>query len=103
MSQDIGDVIILDYGSYQIKIGFAGDELPKSIFPSVVGRPRHKSADLRDFYVGDEAQKTRDILTMSYPIDRGIVTNWDDMEKVRKRVAYLAIHYFYTDLVSHFL
>jgi len=83
VSQDLGDVIVLDNGSYQIKIGFAGDDFPKSIFPSVVGRPRHNSAaDLRDFYVGDEAQKRRDILSMSYPIDRGIVTNWDDMEQV---------------------
>jgi len=84
VSQDLGDVIVLDNGSYQIKIGFAGDELPKSIFPSVVGRPRHKSADLMDFYVGDEAQKRRDILSINYPIDRGIVTNWDDMEQVCK-------------------
>jgi actin len=32
--------IIIDNGSGMIKAGFAGDEAPRAVFPSIVGRPR---------------------------------------------------------------
>ena len=34
--------IVLDNGSNKIKAGFAGDDAPRSVFPTVVGRPRYK-------------------------------------------------------------
>ncbi|XP_078242978.1 uncharacterized protein LOC110086817 isoform X1 [Pogona vitticeps] len=36
----------------------------------------------REFYVGKEAQVMRGVLSFKYPVEHGIVTSWDDMEKI---------------------
>ena len=81
-------VLVVDNGSRVFKAGFAGEDAPRAVFPSIVGHPRRRvtagvERNCEDFYVGDEAQGRRDSLALKYPIENGTITNWDDMEKVR--------------------
>jgi len=78
--------LVVDNGSGMCKAGFAGDDAPRCVFPSICGRPKTESAMMgtakKDCYIGDDAQSKRGILKIKYPIEHGIVTNWDDMEKI---------------------
>merc|ERR1719486_435713 len=42
----------------------------------------------KDVMVGDEAMSKRGILKLQYPIAHGIITNWDDMEKIWHHTFY---------------
>ncbi|UMM40478.1 hypothetical protein L5515_017095 [Caenorhabditis briggsae] len=90
-TEDVTSVVI-DAGSGMIKAGFSGEVVPRAIFPSIVGTPKYKGVMIglaeKDTYIGDEAQSKRGILSMKYPIEQGIVTNWDDMEKLLHYTIY---------------
>jgi len=88
MSIASNKVVVCDNGTGFVKCGFAGANFPASIFPSMVGRPILRSEEkidnvqIKDIMVGDEAQKLRMMLQITYPLDNGIIRNWDDMQYV---------------------
>ena len=82
--------VIIDNGSGIIKAGLAGQDQPKCIFPSIVGRPKHArvmaGAVEGDTFIGNRAQDLRGILSISYPMEHGIVQNWQDMERIWQHI-----------------
>jgi len=80
------NAVVIDNGSGNIKAGVAGDDAPRSVFPSVVAYPKYEETMVgmghKESLVGDEAQGMRGVMKLNYPIDHGIVNNWDDMEKI---------------------
>ena len=87
MAEDEGKAnIIIDNGSGYCKAGFSGEEGPRAVFPAIVGRPKNPGimvgAEKKDYFVGLQAEEKRGILHLSYPIEHGIVTDWNDMEKI---------------------
>ena len=85
--------IVIDNGSGTIRAGYAGEDLPKCYFPSFVGRPKHPrvlAGGLEgDTFIGNRAQELRGLLKIRYPLEHGVVTDWDDMERIWQ--------YVYTD------
>ena len=55
---DLNGILVVDIGSGIIKAGFSGEDAPRSIFPSIVGRPKENNKSLfgvhnNYFYIGD--------------------------------------------------
>ncbi|XP_042496524.1 actin, clone 302-like [Macadamia integrifolia] len=85
--------IILDSGSGTIKAGFAGEEAPRTVFPTFVGGlkydgPLFEIDQRKKNYIGDDAKINRGICTLRYPIENGIITNWDDIESLWHHTFY---------------
>ncbi|XP_064602984.1 alpha-centractin [Liolophura sinensis] len=78
--------VVIDNGSGVIKAGFAGDQVPKHHFPNFIGRPKHvrvmAGALEGDIFLGPKAEEHRGLLTIRYPMEHGIVRDWNDMERI---------------------
>ncbi|XP_070580853.1 actin-1-like isoform X2 [Ptychodera flava] len=71
--------VLIDNGSTTCMVGFAGEEKPEAVFPSVVGQ---QPSEDQGILVGDEALSKRATLTLTCPVEGGIITDWDGIEKI---------------------
>ena len=84
--------LVIDNGSGVVKAGFSGEDAPRSVFPSIVGKPKYDNIMIgmgqKESYIGDEALARRGVLALRHPISHGIVSNWEDMEKIWHHTFY---------------
>ncbi|KAM3956892.1 actin [Aphomia sociella] len=93
MSQD-GIGVVLDAGSQCMKAGFAEEPFPRCVVPTTVGRFRR--AGLIDgiplIYCGREAVRKRGLSHLTWPVKKGLIQDWDEMEKLWHHVFYKELH-----------
>lgn len=82
---DRSKVVVCDNGTGFVKCGFAGDNFPRATFPAMVGRPMLRAEEkidnieIKDIMCGTECAALRTALEVTYPVNNGIVQNWEDM------------------------
>jgi actin-related protein len=83
--------VVIDNGSGSIKVGLSGEDSPRGIFNTTFGVPRNPewltsqngcAKPERHFFVGKECNGRREHLDIVNPIQRGLITDWDAMEKI---------------------
>ena len=77
--------VVIDFGTCYTKAGLSEEEGPRTVFPSVVGYPKFTVGigEKKDF-IGQDAEAKRGVLKLNYPIEHGVVNNWDDAEKIMR-------------------
>ena len=83
---------VIDNGSGYMKAGFSGEESPRVLFPTIVGKTKVKGIyvgdEKKESIIGSEAEKKFGILDISYPIQGGKIVNWNEMERIWTNTFY---------------
>eukprot|EP00826_Nyctotherus_ovalis_P061132 TRINITY_DN8668_c0_g2_i2.p1 TRINITY_DN8668_c0_g2~~TRINITY_DN8668_c0_g2_i2.p1 ORF type:complete len:381 (-),score=144.04 TRINITY_DN8668_c0_g2_i2:80-1222(-) len=78
--------VVIDNGSGLTKVGKAGEDVPRSIFPTIIGKPKTPGlmvgVDQKDVYIGNEVKEKKSILKVDVPIVKGVIREWEDMKKI---------------------
>ena len=75
--------IIIDNGTSTCKFGLSNEEIPRDEIQTCVGYNKYIGSygDKKEFFCGNELNG-KYYLNINYPIEKGIINNWDDMEKI---------------------
>jgi len=94
--------VVIDVGSGFTKMGYAGNIEPQYVIPTCVANSAKKAGGVyisqsqgtgtaeTDFYIGDEAYQRKDspLYLLSYPVSKGRIEHWDDMERFLQQAIY---------------
>ena len=90
---DQEEYLVIDNGTGFIKAGFSGQDLPRIVLPTVVGSkkrevdenmlsPSGEDAEQYDYSFGNEAINNKASQVNVTPIERGIINDWESMERL---------------------
>ena len=86
MSDLYPKTLVIDNCSDQLKIGFAIEESPNLIFPSIVGKPKYKSNSNIQRYFGNDIEIQAGILIQKYPIHNGIIVDFEEFQDLYSHI-----------------
>mmetsp|Transcript_15313 Transcript_15313/g.21850 ORF Transcript_15313/g.21850 Transcript_15313/m.21850 type:complete len:392 (-) Transcript_15313:330-1505(-) len=92
VSDLLNQPIVIDMGTSDIKAGFAGLDKPKVVVGTKVGEAKYNwlkmvgREELKEELVGSKLDEHRGAYILKYPMEKGYVTDWDDMEKIWEHV-----------------
>ncbi|KAJ3424007.1 actin-10-related [Anaeramoeba flamelloides] len=80
-------ILVIENGTGFLKGGCAGDELPQFVLPNVIGRQKKTGMmiDLeksKSCFICDQVASSNEILSLTYPLQNGIINNFEDLELI---------------------
>ena len=96
-NEDVAPIVI-NIESGLVYAGLAGDDAPKAVFPTIVGRPKPKSVKAgwvkeNDVFIGDKAisKKYKYMLNLKSTAKRGLITEWEDLKELIHHIYYIEL------------
>ncbi|CAE7104103.1 unnamed protein product [Rhizoctonia solani] len=88
--------LVLDIGTSTTRAGYAGDDVPKAVFPTTFGYTTHYSADENKevrIHLGDEGVALwRDGMEVGNPLQNGIVYDWTPVPAIINHAINRSLH-----------
>merc|ERR1712241_1493000 len=82
--------IVFDLGTGYMKVGWAGENFPEKVFPTIVGKPILRSKRDRasseafssDLVVGEKCDEQEGFLDTPFPVTNGVITDAENMNVI---------------------
>lgn len=75
---NLAQAIVIDSGSSTIKAGLSGESRPSLVFPNYIATSKSKQSPI----IGREINLNQSSYRLSYPISRGKIENWPEIEAI---------------------
>ena len=86
--------VVVENGSAFMKSGFSGNNAPTSVIPTIIGTFKEKYKEMQNMMgvnnirVGKQAKAMRSLLDIKYPINFGLIDNFDDIQQIYHHIFY---------------